>query len=148
MSSWTNSRDGGNGSCAFSAIVTANAAIGPMRLNAQGRLWLKTVELWLGHEEGRVVCYNQQGQAIPEPREAIQRAEQASRNACRPATSQLAEQEQGPAQQPDRAGQEQNACRLGNSRTSNKSAGRAGASARPGRNSTFPRGIARLRGKK
>ena len=49
----------------------------PMRLNAQGRLWLKTVGLWLGHEEGRVVCYNQQGQAIPEPREAIQRAEQA-----------------------------------------------------------------------
>jgi colicin import membrane protein len=54
-----------------------------MRLNARGRLWLETVQLWLGHEDGRVVCYDKQGQPIADRQEeaqarleAEQRAEQ------------------------------------------------------------------------
>ncbi len=54
----------------------------PMRLNAQGRLWLETVQLWLGHEEGRVVCYNQQGQPIADRIQAEQRAVQAEQQAA------------------------------------------------------------------
>ena len=29
-----------------------------MPLDSQGRLWLETVQLWLGQENGRVVCYD------------------------------------------------------------------------------------------
>lgn len=35
-----------------------------MRLNAEGRLWLEPVQLWLGVEGGRVVCYDASGRAI------------------------------------------------------------------------------------
>lgn len=37
-----------------------------MALNEQRRLFLEPVKLWLGHESGRVVCYDQQGQPIPD----------------------------------------------------------------------------------
>jgi len=52
-----------------------------MRLNAQGRLWLDTVQLLLGQDGGRVVCYNKQGQPIADRVEAEQRAEQAEKRA-------------------------------------------------------------------
>lgn len=32
-----------------------------MPLDAQGRLWLEPVRLWLGQENGWVVCYDEQG---------------------------------------------------------------------------------------
>jgi len=35
-------------------------------LDEQGRLWLEPVQLWLGAEDGRVVCYDPQGIRIPD----------------------------------------------------------------------------------
>jgi len=43
-----------------------------MRLNAKGRLWLETVQLWLGDENGRVVCYDRQGRPIADREEEAQ----------------------------------------------------------------------------
>jgi colicin import membrane protein len=55
-----------------------------MPLDSQGRLWLPTVQMWLGHENGRVVCYDQQGKPIPrymEEKQARLQAEQALQQA-------------------------------------------------------------------
>jgi colicin import membrane protein len=49
------------------------------RLNAKGWLWLETVQLWLGQENGRVVCYDKKGRPIAtrvEEAQARQHAEQ------------------------------------------------------------------------
>jgi Uma2 family endonuclease len=35
-----------------------------LALNRQGRLWLEPVGLWLGQEDGRLVCYDAQGQRL------------------------------------------------------------------------------------
>jgi colicin import membrane protein len=71
-----------------------------LRLNARGRLWLGMVNLWLGQENGRVVCYDQQGKAIPNQQEveqARQQAEQARQQAEQ--AQQQAEQAQQQAEQ-------------------------------------------------
>jgi len=65
-----------------------------MPLNGQGRLWLPTVQMLLGQENGRVVCYDQQGQPIPTHLEMEQmrlRAEQAKKEAEQRATQAEAE---------------------------------------------------------
>jgi colicin import membrane protein len=53
-----------------------------MPLDSQGRLWLPTVQMWLGQENGRVVCYNQQGQPIPDRLQAEQARLQAEQRAA------------------------------------------------------------------
>jgi len=62
-----------------------------MRLNARGRLWLPPVQMWLGQENGRVVCYNKQGKPIANRVEAEQRTEQEAK--ARREAEQRAEQE-------------------------------------------------------
>ncbi len=55
-----------------------------LALNDQGRLWLQALQMWLGQENGRVVCYDQNGQPIPNPvQAALERelAEQARQQA-------------------------------------------------------------------
>jgi Uma2 family endonuclease len=53
-------------------------------LNADGRLWLPEVRLWLAAEDGRAVCYDEQGNRVSNyteaketAREALDRAEEA-----------------------------------------------------------------------
>jgi Uma2 family endonuclease len=43
-----------------------------VRLNRQRRLWLPAVGCWLGADQGRVVCYDAQGQSIPDYDELAQ----------------------------------------------------------------------------
>jgi colicin import membrane protein len=75
-----------------------------MRLNARGRLWLETVQLWLGQKNGRVVCYDKKGRRILTRVEAEQKAEkevQARKQAeaARRQAEQRAEQEAQARQQ-------------------------------------------------
>ena len=80
----------------------------PLRLNAQGRLWLGMVNMWLGQENGRVVCYDRQGQPIlnhQETEQARQQAEQARQQA----EQRAAQEEQARQQAEQRAAQEEQA---------------------------------------
>jgi hypothetical protein len=43
-----------------------------LRLSDEGRLWLEVVGLWLGSENGRVACYDAQGQRIADYQEMAQ----------------------------------------------------------------------------
>jgi colicin import membrane protein len=52
-----------------------------MRLNARGWLWLETVQLWLGQENGRVVCYDKQRKPIVDRVQAEQERQQAEQRA-------------------------------------------------------------------
>jgi Uma2 family endonuclease len=49
-----------------------------MKPDAQGRLWLESVRLWLGQENERVVCYDEQGQRV-ETFTEVQQARQAAK---------------------------------------------------------------------
>jgi colicin import membrane protein len=62
-----------------------------MPLNPQGRLWLDALKMWLGQENGRAVCYDQQGQPIRTRVQAEQRAEQEAQ--ARQLAEERAEQE-------------------------------------------------------
>ena len=64
-----------------------------LALNAQGRLWLEALQMWLGQENGRVVCYDQNGQPIPDPVQAALERELAEQ------ARQQAEQEREQAEQ-------------------------------------------------
>ncbi len=46
-------------------------------LNAEGRLWLPEVRLWLAAEDGRAVCYDEQGKRIPDHVESLDRTQEA-----------------------------------------------------------------------
>jgi hypothetical protein len=81
-----------------------------MPLNAKGRLWLETVQLWLGQENGRVVCYDKKGRPIAtrvEEAQARQQAEEARQQAeeARQHAEQRAEQEAQARQQAEEARQ-------------------------------------------
>jgi hypothetical protein len=62
-----------------------------MPLSPQGRLWLDVLKMWLGQENGRAVCYDQQGQPIRTRVQAEQRAEQEAQ--ARQLAEERAEQE-------------------------------------------------------
>ena len=69
-----------------------------MSLSAEGRLWLEPLQLWLGVDGGRVVCYDAEGREIEdyagvedrartaeaksEEAEAARNAAEAARNAA------------------------------------------------------------------
>ena len=79
-----------------------------MTLNAQGRLWLDVLKMWLGQENGRVVCYDQHGEIIPNPVQAVQQREQAEQRAqqealARQDAEQRAQQEAEARRQADAA---------------------------------------------
>jgi colicin import membrane protein len=52
-----------------------------MRLNADGRLWLEPLQLWLGVEGGRVVCYDAEGREIEDYAGVEERADEAEERA-------------------------------------------------------------------
>jgi Uma2 family endonuclease len=63
--------------------ATANGYV-QAPLSAEGRLWLPEVRLWLAAEDGRAVCYDEQGNRVPDyaeikktAKEALDRAEEA-----------------------------------------------------------------------
>ena len=75
-----------------------------LRLNAEGRLWLPTVGLWLGQENGRVVCYDSEGQPIPDPIESEQARQQAEQ--ARQQAEQARQQAEQARQQAEQARQQ------------------------------------------
>jgi hypothetical protein len=77
-------------------------------LSQEGRLWLEAVQLWLGSENGRVACYDAQGQQCLTYEEALQERDIA--NLAVMQERQRAEQERQRAEQErQRAEQEQKA---------------------------------------
>jgi Uma2 family endonuclease len=62
-----------------------------LALNRQGRLWLEPVGLWLGQEEGRVACYDTQGNRLGDYAEMAQarQAEEQARAAAEERVRQL-----------------------------------------------------------
>jgi hypothetical protein len=59
---------------AFRALPEGFVRIQP---DEHGRIWLEPVQLWLGVEEGRAVCWDEHGNLMPDFAQAVQNARQA-----------------------------------------------------------------------